>query len=148
MFAIIESGGKQYKVAKNDVLELEKLPGEEGSVVELGYVLLINDEKGVSLGNPIEGAYVSAEIISQERGGKVIVFKKKRRQNYRRKKGHRQYLTVVRIKDIKHSGASKAVEPKKKTEPKAKAAVEKAPAKKKTAASKEKTTAKKTAKKK
>lgn len=122
MFAIIKSGGKQYKVAQNDVLELEKLSGEEGSVIELDNVLLINDEEGFATGNPIEGAFVSAEVISQERGDKVIVFKKKRRHNYRRKNGHRQYLTVVRIKDIKRSGASGKA-----------ATAEKAPAKKTTA---------------
>lgn len=121
MFAIIESGGKQYKVAQNDVVELEKLSGEEGSVIELGHVLLISDAEGLAVGSPIEGAFVSAEVVSQERGDKVIIFKKKRRQNYRRKKGHRQYLTVVRIKDIKRSGASQT------------ATAKKAPAKKATA---------------
>lgn len=106
MFAIIKSGGKQYKVAQNDVLELEKLEGDKGAVIELGDVLLINDAEGLTIGSPIEGAVVTAEVIAQERGDKVIVFKKKRRQNYRRKNGHRQYLTVVRIKDIKRSGGS------------------------------------------
>lgn len=101
MFAIIESGGKQYKLTQNDVLELEKLPGEEGSTIKLDKVLLISDGEGLTVGSPIKGAFVNAEIISQERGDKVIIFKKKRRQNYRRKNGHRQYLTVVRIKDIK-----------------------------------------------
>lgn len=127
MFAIIETGGKQYRLAQNDVLELEKLPGEEGSLIELGNVLLISDSEGVTIGAPIEGAFVSAEVISQERGDKVIVFKKKRRQNYRRKNGHRQYLTVVRIKGISRSGASGEAKPAKKA-PAKKTAAKKAAA--------------------
>jgi large subunit ribosomal protein L21 len=131
MFAIIESGGKQYKVAQNDVLELEKLPGEKGAVIELGNVLLISDSQGLTVGAPINGAFVSAEVISQERGDKIIVFKKKRRQNYRRKNGHRQYLTVVRVKEINRSGASEgSAKPAKKA---AASSEKKAPAKKTTA---------------
>lgn len=134
MFAIIESGGKQYKVAKDAVLKLEKLQGDAGATVELGNVLLVADEKnGVVLGNPtVEGASVSAEIIAQDRDEKVIIFKKKRRHNYRRKKGHRQYITVVRITGINASGATK-----KKAAPKAEAAAEEKAAPKKTAKKKE-----------
>lgn len=109
MFAIIQSGGKQYKVAKDAVLTLEKLPGDAGAVIELGNVLLATDEKGeVVIGTPvIEGATVSAKVVSQERADKVLIFKKKRRHNYRRKKGHRQYVTVVRITDINLAGKPK-----------------------------------------
>lgn len=107
MFAIIESGGKQYKLAQNDVVELEKLPGEEGSIIKLEKILLFSGADGVKIGKEAAGAVVSAEIISQERGDKVIIFKKKRRQNYRRKNGHRQYLTVVRIKDISFGTSKK-----------------------------------------
>lgn len=100
MFAIIETGGKQYKVAKNDILTLEKVEGNPGQTITFGSVLLVNNGSD-NIGTPfVEGASVSAEVISQERDDKVIIFKKKRRQNYRRKNGHRQSITVVRITDI------------------------------------------------
>ena len=101
MFAILKTGGKQYKVAKDDVIKVEKLEGEAGKSVDLKDVLFIGGEK-TSVGAPfIKGASVKAEIIAQDRGPKITVFKKKRRQNYRRKKGHRQNLTLVEITDIK-----------------------------------------------
>ena len=141
MFAIIESGGKQYKAAKGDILKVEKLQGEAGATIELGNVLLIGDDKaGVTLGNPvIEGASISAEVVAQERSKKVIIFKKKRRQNYRRKNGHRQSLTVLRVTEINASGsAKKKAAPKpKKVEEKAEASVKKAPVKKTTTKKKE-----------
>ena len=102
MFAVIKTGGKQYKVAENDVLRIEKTEGEEGSKLKLAEVLMVFDGKKTTVGSPlVKGAEVEAEIISQERDPKIIVFKKKRRQNYRRKKGHRQHVTVLRIKKIK-----------------------------------------------
>ena len=102
MFAVIRTGGKQYKVAKDDVISVEKLAAEPGAVVELSEVLMIGDGAEVSNGAPLlDGASVSATVVEQTRAAKIIVFKKKRRHNYRRKKGHRQRLTVLRITDIK-----------------------------------------------
>jgi large subunit ribosomal protein L21 len=102
MFAVIRTGGKQYKVAKNDVLTVEKLAGEPGATIELGEVLLLGGDGGTRTGAPlIDGASVAAEVVEQTRGEKIIIFKKRRRHNYRRKNGHRQELTVLRITDIK-----------------------------------------------
>lgn len=101
MYAVVESGGKQYRVSPGETIALEKLPGEVGALVELGHVLLVSDDDGIKVGRPtLAGAKVVAEIIAQERGPKVIVFKFKRRKNYRRKTGHRQELTTLRIKEI------------------------------------------------
>src|SRR5215470_15291614 len=106
MFAVIRTGGKQYKVAKDDVISVEKLPGEPGAVVELAEVLMIGDGAGTATGTPLlDGASVSATVVEQTRAAKIIVFKKKRRHNYRRKKGHRQQLTVLRIDEIRGSNA-------------------------------------------
>jgi len=128
MYAVIKTGGKQYKVAKNDVILVEKLPGEAGAEVELDEVLLVGDDKGQTVGSPlVDGAQVVATVLEQTRGDKIIVFKKKRRQNYRRKAGHRQDLTALKITDILTGGkkkAAKAAEPKaeeKKAAPKAEA---------------------------
>jgi len=108
MYAVIKTGGKQYKVAKNDVIQVEKLAGEAGSSVNLDEVLLVADDRGVTVGAPtVDGATVTATVVEQARGDKIIVFKKNRRKNYRRKAGHRQDLTVLRIADIK-IGAKKA----------------------------------------
>ena len=102
MYAVIKTGGKQYKVQKEDVIRVEKLDVEAGAKINLDEVLMLNDGKKSTIGAPlIEGATVVAEVLEQTRADKVIIFKKKRRQNYRRKKGHRQHLTVLRIKDIK-----------------------------------------------
>ena len=101
MFAVIKTGGKQYKVAKDDVIEVEKIDLEAGKAVELGDVLMLSDGGKVDVGAPVlAGAKVSAEVVEQTRGDKIIVFKKKRRKNYRRKKGHRQDLTVLKITAI------------------------------------------------
>lgn len=97
MFAVIRTGGKQYKVAKDDVIVVEKLAGEAGETLTLDDVLMVGDK----VGSPtVEGAAVTATVIEQTRGAKIIIFKKKRRQNYRRKNGHRQHLTVLRITDF------------------------------------------------
>lgn len=97
MFAVIKTGGKQYKVAKDDTIVVEKLNAEIGSTVTFDNVLAL-DEK---IGTPtIAGAKVSAKVIKQTRDDTVIVFKKKRRQGYRRKSGHRQYISIVKITDI------------------------------------------------
>ncbi len=103
MFAVIRSGGKQYCVKPGDMLKVEKLDIEPSSAVLLNEVLLVSDDKGaVKVGTPvIEGASVDAEVVRHTRNDKVIVFKKKRRHNYRRKNGHRQWMTVIKIKAIK-----------------------------------------------
>ena len=95
MFAIFKTGGKQYKVQKDDILTVEKLDAEKEVVFD--EVLMAGDKVGAPV---VSGAKVKAEVLSQTRGEKVIVFKKKRRHNYRRKQGHRQYLTVIKITDI------------------------------------------------
>ncbi len=106
MYAVIRTGGKQYRVAPDDVLQIEKLDIGEGEVVEFDDVLMIGkDGEQPVIGTPaIEGARVSAEVVEQGRGEKIIVFKKKRRQNYRRKNGHRQHLTTVRVLEVLGSG--------------------------------------------
>jgi large subunit ribosomal protein L21 len=101
MFAVIRTGGKQYKVAKDDVIAVEKLDGEPGATLELADVLMIGDGTTVATGTPLlAGASVSATLVEHRRADKIIVFKKKRRHNYRRKKGHRQHQTVLRIDAI------------------------------------------------
>lgn len=114
MYAVIKTGGKQYKVAKDDVITVEKLAGEPGSSIDIGDVLLVGDEKEQVVGAPtVEGATVAAEVVEQKRDAKIIVFKKKRRKNYRRKNGHRQEVTVLRITDILTGGKKKAAAKKK-----------------------------------
>lgn len=101
MYAVIKTGGKQYRVAANDVLEIEKLAGEAGGKVEFTEVLMVGAGESVKVGKPtVTGAKVLAELVEQTRGPKLIAFKKRRRKNSRRKKGHRQDLTRVRITDI------------------------------------------------
>ena len=101
MFAVVKTGGKQYKVATGDVIQVEKLDTEAGKSIELLEVLMLCDGDAVTLGAPhVSGAKVAAEVVSQGRTGKLIVFKKKRRQNYRRKKHHRQEFTVLKITGI------------------------------------------------
>jgi large subunit ribosomal protein L21 len=102
MFAVIRTGGKQYKVAPNDVIAVEKLAGEPGATIELGEVLMVGDGADITAGTPlVSGAMVNAELIEHRRADKIIVFKKKRRHNYRRKNGHRQHQTVLRITEIR-----------------------------------------------
>jgi large subunit ribosomal protein L21 len=101
MYAVIKTGGKQYRVAANDTLTVEKLDGEAGASIEFTEVLMIGGSGDIKVGTPaISGAKVVAELVEQTRGPKLIAFKKRRRKNSRRKKGHRQDLTTVRIKDI------------------------------------------------
>ena len=100
-FAVIRTGGKQYRVTPNSVLKVEKLEAEAGATVTFHDVLAVGSEAGLTVGAPtVPGASVSATVLEQARADKIIVFKKKRRQNYRRKRGHRQHLTVLRIGDI------------------------------------------------
>jgi large subunit ribosomal protein L21 len=101
MFAVIKTGGKQYRVAAGDVIKVEKLDGDAGATVNFPDVLAVGDGDKVTLGAPlVDGATVTAEVLEQTRAKKIIVFKKKRRQNYRRKNGHRQHLTVLRITNV------------------------------------------------
>ena len=101
MFAIIQTGGKQYRVAPGDILRVEHLPGERGDEVLLEQVLLVADGDAIQVGQPlVAGARVVSEILRQGKGKKVIVFKKKRRKKMRRKQGHRQLFTALEIKDI------------------------------------------------
>jgi large subunit ribosomal protein L21 len=106
MYAVIRTGGKQYRVAADDVLEIERLTGEPGDKVEFADVLLVGGGEGdPQIGAPlVAGAMVAAEVVDHHRGDKIIIFKKKRRQNYRRKRGHRQELTTVKITDILVNG--------------------------------------------
>lgn len=151
MFAVIKTGGKQYKVAVDDVIKVERLPGESGDKVEIADVLMLGGEGAEpQVGAPlVDGATVGAQILEQSRGEKIIIFKKQRRQNYRRKNGHRQLQTVLKVVDITGKGVKETskgaaakkpapkAEPKTEAEPKAdvKAAEEK-PATKKPAAKK------------
>jgi len=101
MYAVIKTGGKQYKVAKDDVIIVEKLPVAAGDSLTLGEVLAVGDESGHTLGKPtVNGASVSATVLEQMRDRTIIVFKKRRRQNSRRKNGHRQAHTVLKITGI------------------------------------------------
>ncbi|HRE19892.1 MAG TPA: 50S ribosomal protein L21 [Rhabdaerophilum sp.] len=127
MFAVIKTGGKQYTVAANDVITIERLEGEAGDVISFTEVLMLGGDK-VVVGSPlVAGATVAGELVEQARGPKVISFKKRRRQNSKRKKGHRQHLSLVRITEIltdgkKPSGA-KAAKPAKSAAPVAAAAM-------------------------
>ena len=101
MYAVMKTGGKQYRVAAGDTLKVEKLEGKPGDAVQLAEVLLLADGENVLLGHPlIEGALVKAEIIEQDRDRKVVIFKYRRRRRYRRKTGHRQPFTSLRVVDI------------------------------------------------
>ena len=127
MFAVIRTGGKQYRVAKDDKIVVEKLTGEPGAMVELADVLMIGgDGKAPTVGSPvIDKAAVFAEVVEQSRADKIIVFKKHRRKNYRRTRGHRQEQTVLRIVDVSptgtrpKAGAKAKAAPKTDTKPKA-----------------------------
>ena len=100
MYAVIKSGGKQYRVKTGQTVRLEKLPGDAGSKVELGDVLMIEDGGNVQIGSPLPNAKVEVTILETDRADKVIVFKKKRKKQYRRTRGHRQSFTAVRIEKI------------------------------------------------
>ncbi len=105
MFAVIKTGGKQYSVSADDVITVMSLPGEPGDVVNFDNVLMLGGDGPSTVGAPfIEGASVSGEIVEQKRGPKVIAFKKRRRQNSKRKRGHRQDLTLVRITQLGSGG--------------------------------------------
>lgn len=125
MFAVIKTGGKQYRVAADDLLKIEKLPGDAGDMVEFGEVMMVGEGNDTTIGAPfVDGAMVTAEVVNQGRTRKIIAFKKRRRQNSRRTIGHRQHLTTVRIAEILTGGAK----PKKATAKKASPAADKAKA--------------------
>ncbi len=106
MYAVIKTGGKQYRVTPDDVLEIERLPGEPGDMIEFSQVLLVAGDGNIEVGTPvIAGAMVAAELVEQTRGDKIKVFKKKRRKHYRRTLGHRQDLSQIRILEILTGGA-------------------------------------------
>ena len=120
MFAIISSGGKQYKVSENTILTVNKLSGTAGDSIEINDVLFASDGKEFSVGEPlIDGAKVNLEIIKQDRDRKILIFKKKRRKNFRRKNGHRQDMTFLQVKSLNIPGfkanttKAKSVEAKK-----------------------------------
>ena len=114
MYAVIRSGGKQYKVSKDDIISVEKLTAEAGDKISIDEVLMISEKDNLILGDPIiKGATVNAEVLEQTRAKKIIVFKKKRRHNYRRKNGHQQNLTTLKIVDIKATASKKAAAKKK-----------------------------------
>jgi large subunit ribosomal protein L21 len=100
MYAVIKTGGKQYRVAADELLTIEKVAGDAGAKVEFTQVLMLGGSGDPKLGDALKGAKVIAEVIEQNRAPKVIAFKKRRRKNSRRKRGHRQHQTVVRIKEI------------------------------------------------
>ena len=116
MFAVIKTGGRQYRVVAEDVLEVGKIEGEVGSIIQLGEVLVIGGDTPV-FGLPmIEGATVAAEVLSHKRGPKIISFKKRRRKNSRRKRGYRDEITVLRITEILADGKKPTVGPRPKRE--------------------------------
>ena len=130
MFAVIKTGGKQYRVAADDKLKVEKIDGEPGQIIQFGEVLVVGGD-AVTLGTPtVAGASVAAAVIEQSRHPKVIAFKKRRRKNSRRKRGHRQEYTLVQITEILTDGAkpSKAAAERPKRAPKPKVAAEAAEA--------------------
>ena len=116
MFAVIKAGGKQYRVAEDQVLKVEGIKGEPGTIVQLGDVIMLGGDTP-QIGSPmISGASVAAEILEQGRGAKVIAFKKRRRKNSRRKRGHRQEFVLIRISEILTDGAKPTKGPKPKPE--------------------------------
>lgn len=101
MYAVIQTGGKQYKVAEGEILKVEKLAGEAGDKLTLDQVLMVKDENGIKIGAPLlTGARITVEVIEQGRSKKIIVYKYKKRKNYRRKQGHRQSYTKIKIEKI------------------------------------------------
>src|SRR5215472_11916477 len=116
MFAVIKTGGRQYRVVPDDVLEIGKIAGEVGTIVQLGEVLVLGGDTPV-LGTPtVAGASVAAEVLDHKRGPKVIAFKKRRRKNSRRKRGYRDELTVLRITEILADNAKPSIGPRPKRE--------------------------------
>ena len=136
MYAVVKTGGKQYRVAKDDKILVERLEGEAGATIQLDNVMMVVDGEKVTVGTPqIAGASVAAEVVEQTRGPKIIIFRRKRRKNHRRTQGHRQDLTLLKITSISPDGAKAAPKAAKKAAAKAedaKPAAKKAAAKKAT----------------
>lgn len=102
MFAVVQTGGKQYRVTEGDVIRIEKIDAQDGAKITLDQILMVGEAGKPKIGTPlVSGANVQAEVVAQARAPKITVFKKKRRQNYRRKKGHRQEITILRVTGIK-----------------------------------------------
>ena len=146
MYAVIKTGGKQYKVSKDDIISVEKLSEDSGKKVKLNEVLVISDKGKPIIGDPlIKGASVEAEILEQTRSKKITIFKKKRRKNYRRKQGHKQLITNLKILSINSTGTksekTKTEDTKKKTTTTKKPATAKKTVTKKKAEDKTKKTA-------
>ena len=160
MYALVRTGGKQYRVAKDDTILVERIAADEGAEVILDDIVMLGDGDKVTIGTPrVEGAAVSATVVSQTRGPKIIIFRRKRRKNHRRTQGHRQDLTLLKINAIAEDGKSlkpkaapaKKAAAKEDAEPKAaakKAAAKKAAPKAEAKAAPKKAAAKKTAAKK
>jgi len=145
MYALVRTGGKQYRVAKDDTILVERIAADEGAEVILDDVVMLGDGDKVTIGTPrVEGAAVSATVVSQTRGPKIIIFRRKRRKNHRRTQGHRQDLTLLKINAIAEDG--KSLKPK--AAPAKKAAAKKAAPKAEAKAAPKKAAAKKTAAKK
>ena len=144
MYAVVKTGGKQYRVSKDDTIMVESIKAEAGSTIQLDDVMMLDDNGSVTIGTPsVEGAIVSAEVVKQARGPKLIIFRRKRRKNHRRIRGHRQDLTLLKILDISADGKTKTAAKKsaKTAEDSSTTAVKVAPKK----AAAKKTTAKKAA---
>ena len=148
MYAVVKTGGKQYRVTKDDTILVEKLDANEGQTVTLSDVMLLGDGDKVTVGTPVvANASVEAQVVSQTRGPKIIIFRRKRRKNHRRTQGHRQNLTLLKITDINTSGKKAAPAKKAAAKAEAKPAVKKeaAPAKKAAAKAEAKPAVKKAA---
>ena len=127
MYAVVKTGGKQYRVAKDDKIVVDRLIGEDGDSIVLDQVLMMTDGDKVTVGSPvIEGAAVGATVLRQTRGPKIMVFRRKRRKNFRRIRGHRQDLTLIQINEIAPDGKLKAAPKKATAKTEAKAAPKKA----------------------
>jgi len=110
MYAVVKTGGKQYRVSKDDTIMVESIKAEAGTTVFLDDVMMLDNDGSVTIGTPrVEGAIVSAEVVKQARGPKLIIFRRKRRKNHRRIQGHRQNLTLLKILDIRPDGKVKSV---------------------------------------
>ena len=117
MFAVIKTGGKQYRVAANDLLKIEKVEGNVGDIVEIGHVLAHGEGENVTFGAPfVDGALVTAEVVEQGKNRTVIAFKKRRRQNSKRKRGYRDEITVLRITEVLTDNAKPSIGPRPKRE--------------------------------
>src|SRR5262245_54741022 len=114
MFAVIQTGGKQYRVAPDDVLEIGKIAGDVGTIVQIGEVLVVGGDTPVPGLPLVSGASVAAEVLDHKRGAKVIAFKKRRRKNSRRKRGYRDEITVIRVTEILTDGKKPSVGPREK----------------------------------